>query len=79
MKNKYLFFKKLYKNYVIILEDKGIKKTFNCDKLLMKYINNLDINYIIINNNFDIIKVDYKVNNYKRYLMIEFLCNLIIK
>lgn len=77
MKNRYWFFKKLYKDYVIILNDKGINKSYYYDKLLMKYINNLDINYIIINNDFDIKKVSCKVNNYRRYLIIEFLCNLI--
>ena len=58
MKNKYWFFKKLYKDYVIILDDK-------------------DINYIIIYNDFDFKKVSYKVNNYRRYLIIEFLVKLI--
>lgn len=58
MKNKYWFFKKLYKDYVIILDDK-------------------DINYIIIYNDFDFKKVSYKVNNYRRYLIIEYLVKLI--
>lgn len=77
MKNKYYFFKKLYKDYVIILDDKGIKKTFGYDKLLMKYINNKDINYIVIYNDFEIKKVSFKLNNYKKYLIIEFLVKLI--
>ena len=73
MKNRYWFFKKLYKDYVIILDDKGINKSYYYDKLLMKYISNNDINYIIVYNDFDIKKVSYKVNNYRRYLIIEFL------
>ena len=77
MKNKYYFFKKLYKDYVIILDCKGIKKSFNYDKLLMKYINKKDLNYIIIYNDFYVEKVSCKVNNYKRYLIIEFLISLI--
>ena len=77
MKNRYWFFKKLYKDYVIILNDKGINKSYYYDKLLMKYISNNDINYIIVYNNFDIKKVSYKVNNYRRYLIIEFLIYLI--
>lgn len=77
MKNKYWFFKKLYKDYVIILDDKGIKKSLYYDKLLMKYINNKDINYIIIYNDFEIEKVNFKVNNYKKYLIIEFLISII--
>ena len=76
MKNRYWFFKKLYKDYVIILDDKGINKSYYYDKLLMKYISNNDINYIIVYNDFDIKKVSYKVNNY-RYLIIEFLIYLI--
>lgn len=67
MKNRYWFFKKLYKDYVIILNDKGINKSYYYDKLLMKYISNNDINYIIVYNDFDIKKVSYKVNNYRRY------------
>ena len=43
----------------------------------MKYISNNDINYIIVYNDFDIKKVSYKVNNYRRYLIIEFLIYLI--
>ena len=77
MKNKYCFFKKLYKDYVTILVDKGINKSYYYDKLLMKYISNNDINYIIVYNDFDIKKVSYKVNNYRRYLIIEFLIYLI--
>lgn len=77
MKNRYWFFKKLYKDYVIILNDKGINKSYYYDKLLMKYISNNDINYIIVYNDFDIKKVSYKVNNYRRYLIIEFLIYLI--
>ena len=77
MKNRYWFFKKLYKDYVIILDDKGIKKSLYYDKLLMKYINNKDINYIIVYNDFEIEKVNFKVNNYKKYLIIEFLIYLI--
>lgn len=77
MKNRYWFFKKLYKDYVIILDDKGIKKSLYYDKLLMKYINNKDINYIIIYNDFEIEKVNFKLNNYKKYLIIEFLISII--
>ena len=78
MKNRYWFFKKLYKDYVIILNDKGINKSYYYDKLLMKYISNNDINYIIVYNDFDIKKVSYKVNNYRRYLIIEFLIYLVV-
>lgn len=79
MKNKYYFFKKLYKDYVIIIDYNGIKKSLEYDKLLMKYINNKDINYIIVYNDFEIKKVGFKLNNYRRYLIIEFLVKLIGK
>ena len=73
MKNKYYFFKKLYKDYVIILDSKGLKKSYGFDNLLMKYIKKKDINYIIVYNDFTFEKVKRKVNNYKKYLIIEFL------
>ena len=77
MKKKYYFFKKLYKDYVIIIDCNGIKKSLRYDKLLIKYINNKDINYIIIYNDFEIEKVNFKLNNYKKYLIIEFLISII--
>ena len=46
MENKYYFFKKMYKDYVVILESKGKYKSFGYDKELIKYIKNKDINYV---------------------------------
>ena len=43
MENKYYFFKKMYKDYVVILESKGKYKSFGYDKELIKYIKNKDI------------------------------------
>lgn len=52
--NKYLFFKSIYKDYIIIFEKNNIFKTYGFDKKLIKYKNNNDINYIIIDNNFNV-------------------------
>ena len=38
MKNRYWFFKKLYKDYVIILDDKGINKSYYYDKLVVNFM-----------------------------------------
>ena len=68
----------MYKDYVIILSKNRIKKSYGFDKLLIKYINNKDINYIIINNDSKILVKSYKNNNYKKYLILEFLYSMIL-
>ena len=77
MKNKYSFFKKLYKDYVIIFDYDGIKKTMGFDKYLLKYVKNNDLNYIVVYNDFTIEKKICRVNNYYKYLILEFLENII--
>ena len=74
MKNKYYFFKKMYKDYVVILESKGKYKSFGYDKELIKYIKNKDINYVIVDNDFkvSVVQVNH-INNYIRYLIINFM------
>lgn len=52
--NKYIFFKSIYKDYIIIFEKNNNLKTYGFDKNLIKYKNNNDINYIIIDNNFNV-------------------------
>ncbi len=42
--NKYLFFKSIYKDYIIIFEKNNNFKTYGFDKKLIKYKNNNDIN-----------------------------------
>ena len=74
MENKYYFFKKMYKDYVVILESKGKYKSFGYDKELIKYIKNKDINYVIVDNDFKVIVVQVNhINNYNRYLIINFM------
>ena len=74
MENKYYFFKKMYKDYVVILESKGKYKSFGYDKELIKYIKNKDINYVIVDNEFkvSVVQVNH-INNYNRYLIINFM------
>lgn len=70
MENKYYFFKKMYKDYVVILESNGKYKSFGYDKELIKYIKNKDINHVIIDSDFKVSVVQVKgVNNYKKYLI----------
>ena len=77
MKNKYVFFKKLYKDYVIIFDYQGVRKSMGFDAKLLKYLKNGDINYIVIYNDFTVEKKICKVNNYYKYLLIDFLEDLI--
>ncbi len=73
MKNKYEFFKKLYKDYIIIFDYNGERRTMGFDKLLLKYMKEDDINYIIVSNDFLVYKRICKVNNYYKYLIKEFI------
>ena len=49
------------------------------DKYLLKYIKNDDINYLIVANDFNIFKSVCKNNNYNKYLLKEFLINLVMR
>ena len=49
------------------------------DKKLLKYIKNGDINYIVIYNDFTIEKKICRENNYYRYLIMDFLEDLIVE
>ena len=69
MKNKYVFFKNLYKDYVIIFEVKGKYKSLKCDKKLIKYINNGDLSYVIVKHDFNVLVNKVSNNNYYRYLI----------
>lgn len=80
MENKYYFFKKMYKDYVVIFENKGKYKSFGYDKDLIKYIKNKDINYVIVDNDFKVSVVQVKgVNNYKKYLIKNWVLMLQLK
>lgn len=76
MKNKYYFFKRLYKDYVIIFIDKNNNlKSMFMDTHLIEYIKNDDINYICITNDFEINITTRKNNRYYEYLIKEFILN----
>lgn len=76
MKNKYYFFKRMYKEYVVIIEIKGKYKSFGYDKELIKYIKNKDINYLIVDSDFkvSVVQVNH-INNYKKYLIMNWIKN----
>lgn len=76
MKNKYYFFKKVYKEYVVIMEIKGKYKSYGHDKELIKYIRNKDINYVIVDSDFkvSVVQVNH-INNYKKYLIMNWIKN----
>lgn len=71
--NKYLFFKSIYKDYIILFKKNNNLKTYGFDKNLIKYKNSNDINYIIIDNNFNVTFYKSTLNNYYKYYIIEFL------
>ncbi len=75
--NKYIFFKSIYKDYIIIFEKNNNLKTYGFDKNLIKYKNNNDINYIIIDNNFNVTFYKSKLNNYYKYYIIEYLFTML--
>lgn len=76
MKNKYYFFKKMYKEYVVIMKIKGKYKNYGHDKELIKYIRNNDINYVIVDSDFkvSVVQVNH-INNYKKYLIMNWIKN----
>lgn len=76
MKNKYYFFKRMYKEYVVIIEIKGKYKSYGLDKELIKYIRNKDINYVIVDSDFkvSVVQVNH-INNYKKYLIMNWIKN----
>ena len=65
----------MYKDYVVILESNGKYKSFGYDKELIKYIKNKDINYVIIDNTFNVSVVQVNNNNYKKYLIMNWIKN----
>ena len=63
MKNKYYFFKRLYKDFVIIFIDKDNNiRSYEVDNMLLKYIKNEDISYVMVSNDF-VVNVVSRCNN----------------
>ena len=72
MKNRYIFFKRLFKEYVIVFDIDNKYKSLGIDKALIKYIGNNDLNYIIIDNKNNVEVKKQVKNNYKKYVIKEF-------
>ena len=79
MKNKYYFFKKLYKGYVVVFLKNGKYKSYGSDRYLLKYVKNGDVSHVIVDSTFKVRVVDVKINNYYRYLILEYLRSFITK
>ena len=77
MKNRYLFFKRLFPEYVIIFKKKNNYSSMNWDKRLISFISRQDLNYIIIDNNNNIEIYSYNENKYKEYIIRLFLKDLV--
>lgn len=74
MKNKYYFFKRLYKDFVIIFIDKDNNmRSYEVDNMLLKYIKNEDISYVSVTNDFVVNVVSRCNNKYYEYLIKELL------
>lgn len=74
MKNKYYFFKRLYKDFVIIFIDKDNNmRSYEVDSILVKYIKNEDISYVMVSNDFVVNVVSRCNNKYYEYLIKELL------
>lgn len=74
MKNKYYFFKRLYKDFVIIFIDKDNNmRSYEVDSMLLKYIKNEDISYVMVSNDFVVNVVSRCNNKYYEYFIKELL------
>ena len=74
MKNKYYFFKRLYKDFVIIFIDKDNNiRSYEVDNMLLKYIKNEDISYVMVSNDFVVNVVSRCNNKYYEYLIKEWI------
>ena len=79
MKNKYYFFKRLYKDFVIIFIDKDNNmRSYEVDSILVKYIKNEDISYVSVTNDFVVDVVSRSNNRYYEYLIKELLKHRLI-
>lgn len=78
MKNKYYFFKKLFKEYVIVFEVNNKYKSYGIDKVMMKYLRDGSVNYIIVFHDFKIKKYEVSNNNYYKLLLDVMVFNVIL-
>ncbi len=79
MQNRYIFFKRLFPNYLVIFIKNNKYWTIGIDKKIIKYQKNNDIDYVVINDENKVNIIKGKVNNYDFYIYQEFLLDLIKK
>lgn len=77
MENRYEFFKRLYKKYVIVFLIDGHYKSMGFDRSLIKYLKNEDISYVLVDSRFNVKVVDVINNKYEEYLLREIFYKLI--
>lgn len=80
MNKRYLFFKRLFSNYIIILKRKDREITYGIDKELVKYKDK--INYIIVDEKNNVV-INKKKKNfydfyYKKIVIIKILENIVL-
>ena len=73
MKNKYYFFKRLYKGYVVVFLKNGKYKSYGSDRYLLKYVKSGDVSHVIVDSSFNVSVVHVKGGAYYKYLIREFL------
>ena len=73
MKNKYYFFKRLYKGYAVVFLKDGKYKSYGSDRYLLKYVKSGDVSHVIVDSSFKVSVVHVKGGGYYRYLILEFL------
>ena len=74
MKNKYWFFRKFYKDYVIVFDN---NISYGIDEDLIKYIKCKDINYVIVDRECNIKVIECSNNNYYKYVIRESVMKLL--
>lgn len=80
MKNKYIFFKKLFNKHVIVFVNKnGNYVSVGEDRYLLKYIKKKRVSYVLIDNEFNVKVVDVDNNKYEEYLIKEYFLRVLKK
>ena len=68
MKNRYIFFKRLFKDYIIVFKIKDKYTSIGIDKLLIPYLRKNNINYVIIDEDNNVENHTFSVNEYDYYV-----------
>ena len=77
MKNRYIFFKRIFKNYVILFKKQNKYYSLEIDYLLMTFIGKKNLNYILIDEKNNDKIITFSVNNYNYYVFKIFLDKLL--